>query len=412
MYCLRLGLELLRSMWGSATDLRPIADEVGAGVFRELDFHQEAANALEFERRLAFLGFVRSPRWEPEFTGPKGRARLLAMEWVEGKKLHQLDPPAQLRMVNMAVQASVAQLIRTGFVHADPHAGNLLVDEEGRLVFLDFGLMCRVRPPRASGPASPPACLLPRLASARGPRTRAGSLSHAPLARASVAHPAQVEPYIMEAFASGICHLLAGDWLGLAYDFRDIGLAPATAFEKRNPATMKYEACSPEEFAAGVQRALLAEEDGQTRFGALATGLGGLSSEFKFLCPPFIILLCRTFLTLEARSWPQPAPALPSPRRTLESHPLRPAAAPLTPPAASPQGMADVVDPNFSIYTQALPFAVRRALSPETEKGEQTLRSALLTETGEFRFNRLMQLLARGRPSRACTRGGGGRAPS
>lgn len=60
-----------------------------------------------------------------------------------------------------------------------------------------------------------------------------------------------------------------------------------------------------------------------------------------------------------------------------------------------PQGMADVVDPNFSIYTQALPFAVRRALSPETEKGEQTLRSALLTDTGEFRFNRLMQLLAR-----------------
>lgn len=145
MYVLRIGLDLLRTLWRSATDLRPIADEVGAGVFRELDFHQEAENAAEFEKKLAFLGFVRSPKWEPEFTGPKGRARVLAMEWVEGKKLHQLDPAAQLRMVNMAVQASVAQLIRTGFVHADPHAGNLLMDPEGRLVFLDFGLMCRVR---------------------------------------------------------------------------------------------------------------------------------------------------------------------------------------------------------------------------------------------------------------------------
>lgn len=104
----------------------------------------------------------------------------------------------------------------------------------------------------------------------------------------------------MEAFASGICHLLAGDWLGLAYDFRDIGLAPAKSFEKRNPETKIYEPCSAEEFASGVKRALLAEEDGQTRFGALATGLGGLSGEYKFLCPPFIILLCRTFLTLEA----------------------------------------------------------------------------------------------------------------
>lgn len=307
MYVLRIGLDTLRRMWGSGTDLRPIADEVGTGVFRELDFHQEAANALEFERRLNFLGFVRAPKWDPEYTGPKGRARVLAMEWVVGKNLKELEPEAQLRMVNMAVQASVAQLIRTGFVHADPHAGNLMLDTEGRLVFLDFGLMCRV------------------------------------------------EPYIMEAFASGICHLLAGDWKALAYDFRDIGLAPTKAFEQRNPVTDIYEPCTDQAFADGIKRALLGEEDGLTRFGALATGLGGLSSEFKFLCPPFIILLCRTFLTLE--------------------------------------GMADVVDPNFSIYTQALPYAVRRALSPSTEKGEAALRSALLTDQGEFRFGRLNELL-------------------
>ena len=291
MYVLRLGLSALRATWGSATDLRPIADEVGAGVFKELDFHQaryhlrfppnfragltqypraraqEAANAIEFERRLSFLGFVRAPKWEPQYSGPRGRARVLAMEWVVGKRLSQLEPEAQLRMVNMAVQASVAQLVRTGFVHADPHAGNLLLDPDGKLVFLDFGLMCRV------------------------------------------------EPYIMEAFASGICHLLAGDWQALAYDFRDIGLAPKKAFEKRNPETGVYEPCEDADFADGVKRALLGEEDGLTRFGALATGLGGLSGQFRFLCPPFIILLCRTFLTLE--------------------------------------GMADVVDPNFSIYTQA-----------------------------------------------------------
>lgn len=326
MYVLRLGLELLRSMWNSATDLRPIADEVGAGVFRELDFHQEAANAMEFEKRLTFLGFVRSPKWEPEFTGPKGRARVLAMEWVEGKKLDQLDPPAQLRMVNMAVVASVAQLIRTGFVHADPHAGNLLMDPEGRLVFLDFGLMCRVRELAAPHPqeselglssaqrvAAVPAphtsnvlrrglCRLRHAIAPPGePRRRpAQHIALTPLPPSFRVSP-QVEPYIMEAFASGICHLLAGDWVGLAYDFRDIGLAPAAAFEKRDEVSQKYLPCTAEEFAKGVQRALIAEEDGQTRFGALATGLGGLSGEFKFLCPPFIILLCRTFLTLEAR---------------------------------------------------------------------------------------------------------------
>ena len=48
--------------------------------------------------------------------------------------------------MQMAVEASVAQLIRTGFVHADPHEGNMLYTTDGRLAFLDFGLMCTVQP--------------------------------------------------------------------------------------------------------------------------------------------------------------------------------------------------------------------------------------------------------------------------
>ncbi len=307
MYVLRISLEILRRTWGTTADLRPIADEVGAGVFRELDAHGEAANAAEFERRLAFLGFVRTPRWAPEYSGPAGRARVLAMEWVHGRRLSQLPPAQARRLVDMAVEASVAQLIRTGFVHADPHAGNLLLGDDGKLVFLDFGLMCTV------------------------------------------------EPHIMEAFASGVCHLLAGDWLALAYDFQDCGLVPPQ-FEARNMETNKYEPCSAEYFSEGIKRAICGEEDGLTRFGALATGLGGASGSFRFLCPPFIILLCRTFLTLE--------------------------------------GMANVVDPNFSIYSSALPYAVRRALSPETEKGEAVLRNALLTDSGAFRWSRLNDVLS------------------
>jgi predicted unusual protein kinase regulating ubiquinone biosynthesis (AarF/ABC1/UbiB family) len=306
MYVLRISLDLLRRTWGTVADLRIIADEVGAGVFRELDAHGEAANAAEFERRLAFLGFVRTPKWAPEYSGPAGHARLLAMEWVHGRRLSQLPPADARKLVDMAVEASVAQLIRTGFVHADPHAGNLLLGDDGKLVFLDFGLMCTV------------------------------------------------EPHIMEAFASGVCHLLAGDWLALSYDFQDCGLVPPQ-FEARNPETRLYEPCSGEFFAEGIRGAICGEADGLTRFGALATGLGGASGKFRFLCPPFIILLCRTFLTLE--------------------------------------GMANVVDPNFSIYSSALPYAVRRALSPETEKGEAVLRSALLTDAGAFRWSRLNEVL-------------------
>ena len=35
----------------------------------------------------------------------------------------------------------MSSLVFTGFVHADPHAGNLILTEDGRLAFLDFGLM-------------------------------------------------------------------------------------------------------------------------------------------------------------------------------------------------------------------------------------------------------------------------------
>lgn len=306
MLVLRLTLAAVRRTWNTIADLAIIADEVGAGVFRELDCHGEAANAAEFQRRLSFLGFVRAPRWYPDYSGPAGTARVLAMEWVRGRKLDALPPHLQRRFVDMAVEASVAQLIRTGFVHADPHAGNLLFDDDGRLVFLDFGLMCTV------------------------------------------------EPHIMEAFASGVCHLLAGDWKALTLDFQDCGLVPAV-FEARNPTTGLYEVVSHDYFAEGIRKAISGEADGTTRFGALATGLGGASNTFRFMCPPFIILLCRTFLTLE--------------------------------------GMANVVDPNFSIYSSALPYAVRRALSPETEKGEAVLRSALLTDSGAFRWSRLNQVL-------------------
>ena len=41
------------------------------------------------------------------------------------------------------------------------------------------------------------------------------------------------------------------------------------------------------------------EEDGQSRFGAMAVALKKLSDRYLMLTPPFIALLCRTFITLE-----------------------------------------------------------------------------------------------------------------
>mmetsp|Transcript_15571 Transcript_15571/g.21509 ORF Transcript_15571/g.21509 Transcript_15571/m.21509 type:complete len:794 (-) Transcript_15571:113-2494(-) len=307
MYSLRMSLKILKSAVGFRSDTTLIADEIGINIFKELDYHLEAENAAEFERLHAFLGFVKTPKAIYEYMGPKGTARVLTMEWIDGKKIRDLTKEQQVEMVGKAVEAAVAQLIRTGCVHADPHEGNLLFTESGDLVFLDFGLMC------------------------------------------------QVEMKVMEAFATGITNLLQGDWIGLAEVFREVGIAPPNGFMKWSEEVRDFAPCSVEEYAEGVRLGITSQAGGMTRFGALATGLGGASAEFQFLCPPFIVLLCRTFLTLE--------------------------------------GIASIVDPDFSIYTASLPYAVRRALSPQTTQGSQKLRRALLTKTGEFRWNRLNEVL-------------------
>ena len=142
MYVLRLGLVALRVLWGSDTDLTPIADEVAAGVWNELDYRQEAANARQFEQEHRFLPYIKVPRYIDAYT----TERVLTMEWCEGKKLGQLPLDKQLDFMAKAIEASGAMLLQTGLVHADPHEGNILYAPNGDLVFIDFGLVSAVHP--------------------------------------------------------------------------------------------------------------------------------------------------------------------------------------------------------------------------------------------------------------------------
>ena len=52
------------------------------------------------------------------------------------------------------VESSVAQLLMTGVLHADPHEGNLLFGDDGRLHFLDFGLLSRMEQRHMEGMAT------------------------------------------------------------------------------------------------------------------------------------------------------------------------------------------------------------------------------------------------------------------
>ncbi len=71
--------------------------------------------------------------------------QVLVMSWVEGEKLSESSAEDVKKLCSTLLNCYLIQLLETGFLHADPHPGNLLRSAEGRLVILDFGLITEVR---------------------------------------------------------------------------------------------------------------------------------------------------------------------------------------------------------------------------------------------------------------------------
>jgi len=124
-------------------NVQSIIDDFGELIYRELDYVAEAANAQRFSELYASqVKDVFVPKIYSELTTSK----VLTMEWVEGFRLtdsETLDKYGldRKKLVDTLVQCSLRQILGNGFFHADPHAGNLLVVPDGRLCYLDFGMM-------------------------------------------------------------------------------------------------------------------------------------------------------------------------------------------------------------------------------------------------------------------------------
>ena len=147
-------LRMLR--WGArAMTLLPhgeLANPVGvvedfeANIREELDFRREAANMVEFNRIMVAQrqSQVAAPRVIAELSTP----RVLVMERFFG---HRVDDVERLRASNVdledrllvGMRAWFQCMILHGFFHGDVHAGNLMTLDDGRVGFLDFGIVGR-----------------------------------------------------------------------------------------------------------------------------------------------------------------------------------------------------------------------------------------------------------------------------
>jgi predicted unusual protein kinase regulating ubiquinone biosynthesis (AarF/ABC1/UbiB family) len=126
--------------------LTNVVREFSVRVREEMDFRQEAENMATFRKFFPDEGQVRIPHVLEAFT----RRRVLVMEYCAGTKvdrLHDRFASGELDFTPLMETLTglyLRMMMEDGFLHADPHPGNILVDDTGRVVLLDWGMVLRV----------------------------------------------------------------------------------------------------------------------------------------------------------------------------------------------------------------------------------------------------------------------------
>ncbi len=223
------------------SDLVAIVDEFGTRIFEEMDYSQEGRNAERFAELYGHLQDVYVPRIYWDYTG----RRVLTMEWVTGTKLTNMQAIAAQGidakyLVEVGVQCSLRQLLEHGFFHADPHPGNLLATPEGKLAYLDFGMM------------------------------------------------SEVKPYQRYGLIEAVVHLVNRDFEGLAHDYVELEfLTPDTDLTPIIPAL------------AGVFGNALGASVAELNFKSITDQLSEVMYEYPFRVPAYYALIIRSLVTLE-----------------------------------------------------------------------------------------------------------------
>ena len=122
-----------------------IVAEFQRAMRRELDFGREERNIQQFAHDFRDDPTVHIPRTYPDLSS----RRVLTMELLDGIKLSEaralaaagIDPDDVARR---GAAICLKMIFDNGFYHADPHPGNLMVMEDGRIGLLDFGMVGRI----------------------------------------------------------------------------------------------------------------------------------------------------------------------------------------------------------------------------------------------------------------------------
>lgn len=132
---------------GKRYDFGNMLQGLRASLLRELDFKLEANNLITFAENLREFDRLIIPEPVEDFC----TSRVLTMEYITGKKITELSP---LRLMEIdgpglareLFRAYLKQILLDGFVHADPHPGNVFLTDDDRIALLDLGMVARLLP--------------------------------------------------------------------------------------------------------------------------------------------------------------------------------------------------------------------------------------------------------------------------
>ena len=222
-------------------DLTLIVDEFGIKLFEEVDYINEGRNAEKFAHNFRDDATVKVPAIYWRYS----TVRVLTLEWIQGIKL---TDTASIRaagldtdqIIQVGVISGLRQLLEHGFFHADPHPGNLFALADGRMAYIDFGMMD------------------------------------------------QLEQYTKEAIAASVVHLINKDYGELAKNFVKLGfLTPDTDITPIIPALEE------------VLGEAMGESVRNFNFKTITDHFSELMYDYPFRVPAKFALIIRSLVTQE-----------------------------------------------------------------------------------------------------------------
>jgi predicted unusual protein kinase regulating ubiquinone biosynthesis (AarF/ABC1/UbiB family) len=136
-----------RTELGARYQLSGMLHEFRRSLIKELDYRQEARNLATLRANLAQFDRIVVPAAIEDYT----TGRVLTIEYIRGQKVTSINPVVRTELDGAALaeqlfQAYLRQILIDGFVHADPHPGNVFLTDDDRVALLDLGMVARVSP--------------------------------------------------------------------------------------------------------------------------------------------------------------------------------------------------------------------------------------------------------------------------